>query len=147
MNIKPEDGKIVACSLQFQGNVVPKDVMAAVGMIKTMRTVQFVDWAPTGFRCGIDYHPPVYLPEGPLQECPIGICGLINTTNVASSLDSIASQFDVLFTKHAFLHHYINESGLEIDDIREAREHVSELIHDYFEAGLDADENADDKTG
>ena len=42
----------------FQGDVVPKDVNAAVATIKTKRTIQFVDWCPTGFKCGINYQPP-----------------------------------------------------------------------------------------
>ena len=41
-----------------QGDVVPKDVNAAVATIKTKRTIQFVDWCPTGFKCGINYQPP-----------------------------------------------------------------------------------------
>jgi hypothetical protein len=40
------------------GDVVPKDVNAAVATIKTKRTIQFVDWCPTGFKCGINYQPP-----------------------------------------------------------------------------------------
>jgi len=40
------------------GDVVPKDVNAAVATIKTKRTIQFVDWCPTGFKCGINYEPP-----------------------------------------------------------------------------------------
>ena len=42
----------------MQGDVVPKDVNAAVATIKTKRTIQFVDWCPTGFKCGINYQPP-----------------------------------------------------------------------------------------
>ena len=37
---------------------MPKDVNAAVATIKTKRTIQFVDWCPTGFKCGINYQPP-----------------------------------------------------------------------------------------
>ena len=37
-----------------QGDVVPKDVNAAVATIKTKRTIQFVDWCPTGFKCFLD---------------------------------------------------------------------------------------------
>ena len=29
---------------------MPKDVQAAVASIKTKRTIQFVDWCPTGFK-------------------------------------------------------------------------------------------------
>ena len=43
------------------GDVVPKDVNAAVATIKTKRTIQFVDWCPTGFKCGINYQPPTVL--------------------------------------------------------------------------------------
>jgi len=38
----------VACCLLYRGDVVPKDVQAAVASIKTKRTIQFVDWCPTG---------------------------------------------------------------------------------------------------
>jgi tubulin alpha len=36
--------------LLYRGDVVPKDVNAAVANIKTKRTIQFVDWCPTGFK-------------------------------------------------------------------------------------------------
>jgi Tubulin C-terminal domain len=39
----------VACCLLYRGDVVPKDVQAAVSTIKTKRTIQFVDWCPTGY--------------------------------------------------------------------------------------------------
>jgi hypothetical protein len=41
---------LVACCLLYRGDVVPKDVQAAVASIKTKRTIQFVDWCPTGFK-------------------------------------------------------------------------------------------------
>ncbi|XP_017438151.2 tubulin alpha-2 chain-like, partial [Vigna angularis] len=39
----PRHGKYMACCLMYRGDVVPKDVNAAVATIKTKRTVQFVD--------------------------------------------------------------------------------------------------------
>ena len=41
---------IVAVCLLYRGDVVPKDTSAAVASIKTKRTIQFVDWCPTGFK-------------------------------------------------------------------------------------------------
>ncbi len=35
----PRPGKCMACCLMYRGNVVPKDVNAAVATIKTKRTV------------------------------------------------------------------------------------------------------------
>lgn len=40
----------MACCLLYRGDVVPKDVNAAIAQIKTKRTIQFVDWCPTGFK-------------------------------------------------------------------------------------------------
>jgi tubulin alpha len=40
----PRHGKYMACCLMYRGDVVPKDVNAAVSTIKSKRTVQFVDW-------------------------------------------------------------------------------------------------------
>ncbi|XP_048420250.1 tubulin alpha-2 chain-like [Pyrus x bretschneideri] len=51
----PRHGKYMACCLMYRGDVVPKDVNAAMATIKTKRTIQFVDWCPTGFKCGINY--------------------------------------------------------------------------------------------
>ena len=38
----PRHGKYMACCLMYRGDVVPKDVNAAVATIKTKRTIQFV---------------------------------------------------------------------------------------------------------
>uniref|UniRef100_A0A3B4AP99 Tubulin/FtsZ 2-layer sandwich domain-containing protein n=1 Tax=Periophthalmus magnuspinnatus TaxID=409849 RepID=A0A3B4AP99_9GOBI len=46
----PRHGKYMACCLLYRGDVVPKDVNAAIANIKTRRSVQFVDWCPTGFK-------------------------------------------------------------------------------------------------
>ncbi len=43
----PRMGKYMATCLMYRGDVVPTDVSAAVSMIKTKRTIQFVDWCPT----------------------------------------------------------------------------------------------------
>ena len=61
----PRHGKYMACCLMYRGDVVPKDVNAAVATIKTKRTIQFVDWCPTGFKCGINYQPPTVVPGEP----------------------------------------------------------------------------------
>ena len=49
----PRHGKYMACCLLYRGDVVPKDVNAAIATIKTKRTIQFVDWCPTGFKVGL----------------------------------------------------------------------------------------------
>ena len=46
----PRQGKYMACCLLYRGDVVPKDVNSAIAAIKSKRSVQFVDWCPTGFK-------------------------------------------------------------------------------------------------
>jgi tubulin alpha len=48
-------GKYMACTLLDGGDVAWKDVGAAVATIKTKRTIQLVDWCPTGFKMGLNY--------------------------------------------------------------------------------------------
>ena len=51
-NLKREfmSGKYMAVCLLYRGDVVPKDVNAAIASIKSQKTIQFVDWCPTGFK-------------------------------------------------------------------------------------------------
>ena len=46
----PKEGKYMAICLLYRGDVVPKDVNAAIATIKSNKSVQFVDWCPTGFK-------------------------------------------------------------------------------------------------
>lgn len=64
----PRNGKYMATVLLYRGDVVPKDVHAAVASLKTKRTIQFVDWCPTGFKIGICYQPPKLVPNGDLAK-------------------------------------------------------------------------------
>ena len=49
----PRNGKYMAVCLLYRGDVVPKDVNASIASIKLNKTVQFVDWCPTGFKVNI----------------------------------------------------------------------------------------------
>jgi tubulin alpha len=50
----PRNGKYMAVCLLYRGDVVPKDVNTAITSIKTNRSIQFVDWCPTGFKVPAD---------------------------------------------------------------------------------------------
>ncbi|XP_027362221.1 tubulin alpha-4 chain isoform X2 [Abrus precatorius] len=84
----PRHGKYMACCLMYRGDVVPKDVNAAVATIKTKRTIQFVDWCPTGFKCGINYQPPTVVPGGDLAKVQRAVCMISNSTSVAERVNS-----------------------------------------------------------
>ena len=50
VRVDPKNGKYMAVCLLYRGDVVPKDVNASIAAIKMNKTVQFVDWCPTGFK-------------------------------------------------------------------------------------------------
>ncbi|KOB78457.1 Alpha-tubulin, partial [Operophtera brumata] len=75
----PRHGKYMACCMLYRGDVVPKDVNAAIATIKTKRTIQFVDWCPTGFK------PPTVVPGGDLAKVQRAVCMLSNTTAIAEA--------------------------------------------------------------
>jgi len=51
----PKKGKYMAVCLLYRGDVVPKDVNAAIAAIKVQKSIQFVDWCPTGFKVGASF--------------------------------------------------------------------------------------------
>ncbi|CAL1145277.1 unnamed protein product, partial [Cladocopium goreaui] len=92
----PRHGKYMACCMMYRGDVVPKDVNAAVATIKTKRTIQFVDWCPTGFKCGINYEPPTVVPGGDLAKVMRACCMISNSTAIAEVFSRIDHKFDLM---------------------------------------------------
>ena len=122
----PTNGKYMAICLLYRGDVVPKDVNAAITSIKQTKMCDFVDWCPTGykvnsynqwftykqssfnqkiiFQVGINYQPPTVVPGGDLALVKRAVCMLGNTTAIAEAWARLDHKFDLMFSKRAFVH-------------------------------------------
>ena len=100
----PRTGKYMSCCLLYRGDVVPKDANAAIAQIKSRRSVQFVDWCPTGFKLGINNQAPTVIPGGDLAKVQRAVCMLANTTAIADAWSRLNHKFDLMYAKRAFVH-------------------------------------------
>ena len=127
----PRKGKYMSCCLMFRGDVEPKDVGAAIATIMTNRNIQFVNWSPTGLKCGINKQFPVFL-EG--SGLALGVVRnlylLMTNTAIKEAFIRMNAQFYTMYAKRAYMHHYIS-MGVEEMEFVDAAEYIEGLISDY----------------
>ena len=101
----PATGKYMACSLLFRGDVTPSEVVTSMPSVRNMRTVNFVDWCPTGFKVNINSKPPLNLErELEYRRQKRSCCLISNSSSVRDVFMNLCFKFDIMFEKRAFMH-------------------------------------------
>ncbi|MHA1583640.1 MAG: tubulin beta chain [Promethearchaeota archaeon] len=117
---KPSQGKYLAASVLFRGDVKQTDVNDAMGTIKEQNT--FVNWIPTGFKISRSEKAPA--------NSALGLIMMANNSEIAAVFEHTAAMFDRLWSRKAFAHWY-TDAGFEEKDLEDARALVQTVIDEY----------------
>lgn len=76
------------------------------------------------------------IPDGDLAPIHRGVSMLASNTAICEAWQKLNYKFDLMYTKRAFVHWFVNE-GMEEETFRDARENLAALEMDYYEVAKD----------
>jgi len=138
-NVKPDDGKYLACSIVYRGNMTTQDVDDNVEKLQTKQAEDFVEWIPNNIKSSIVVTPP--------KTSSMSSTFIANSTALKGIFQRLATQFGAMYRRKAFLHWYKGE-GMDEMEFQEADKNVRDLITEYQDkqdAVYEADEDGSDE--
>merc|ERR1712012_623816 len=121
-NVKPDDGKFLAASFCFRGNMTTNDVDDNMEKLQTKQADDFVEWIPNNIKSSIVETPP--------RTSDMSATFIANTTALKGIFQRLATQFGAMYRRKAFLHWYKGE-GMDEMEFQEADKNVRDLITEY----------------
>lgn len=84
--------------------------------------LQFVDWSPTGIKCGVSPRPLVAVPGSPVIATPRSASMLVNSSALGPGFfRGLLDRFVPLYYRGAYLHWYEQEDSDIQGDFEEVR--------------------------
>jgi len=121
-NVKPDDGKYLACSLVYRGPMTTQDVDDNVEKLQNKQAEDFVEWIPNNIKSSIVVTPP--------RTSAMSGTFIANSTALKGIFQRLATQFGAMYRRKAFLHWYKGE-GMDEMEFQEADKNVRDLITEY----------------
>jgi len=114
--------KNMAALYSFRGTLQPADVDKLLKLVRNKYSSKCTPWIPDNFKATL---------------CNVAAPGvnmsstfLANNTAVFDVLQRTDTMFTTLFTRKAFLHHYVTD-GLDEMELKEAQSNLQDLINEY----------------
>jgi len=144
-NVKPEDGKVLACSFMYRGGAIKSnDVDQQIkNLQEASNKLPFVEWIPNNIKSGICK----VSGESKVDRPDAMNCTTVqNTTALKGIFQRLATQFGAMYRRKAFLHWYKGE-GMDEMEFQEADKNVRDLITEYQDKEDASYEEEDDEEG
>ena len=129
---EPLGAKYIACSLLYRGACQPDEINRSLQVIKNTKSINFVEWCPTGFKVGICPMSPVVTPSSGIAPSDKSLTMVTNTSCIGQAIQRLCHKFHMLHSKRSFVHWFVGE-GMEESEFTEGLYNISTLVKDYEE--------------
>ncbi|KAF8569058.1 hypothetical protein P879_03247 [Paragonimus westermani] len=122
----------LSCCLFYRGDVSGRQVNSSILQLKQSGRLPWVDWCPTGFKVAISHQPMTCIPGSYLNPTSCSLVMLHNSTTILPSLSRLISEFQLLYSRRAFIH-WFSAEGMDESQFSETLSKLSQLRDEYIQ--------------